>query len=166
MLQHTPLARLLRARRAPATAPRPRRLQKIERLQASLHALGGKPANTHTVFVDSEAALASFEPAAYFQTDGDLVGRAFNRPRKETLEAPSTLAGAAQGSRALRGLKRERDRSYAELDARIDRADKMARLGDTIDRDRELLKKGRRLKVAEAEGGRPAVFKWKTQRKK
>lgn len=132
--------------------------------------LGAARTNTHTVFVDSEAAVASFEPAAYFGTDGDLVGRAFNRPRTETLEAAAAVAattgGAAPGTRALRSLKRERDRSYAELDARLDRADKMARLGDAIDRDRELLKKGRRLKVAEAEGGRPAVFKWKTQRKK
>jgi U3 small nucleolar RNA-associated protein 11 len=128
--------------------------------------LADQPMNKHTVFVDSEAALAAFEPADYFNTDSDLVGRAFNRPHRETLEAPAALAGASRDARSMRSVKRERDRSYAELDARIDRADKMARLEDTIDRDRELLKKGRRLKVAEAQGGQPATFKWKTQRKK
>lgn len=131
-----------------------------------MHLVGDAPINKHTVFVDNEDAAGNFSPAEYFNTDADLVDRAFNRPRKETLESQTALGGAALNKKELTRAKRARESSYAELDRRIDRSTKMARLAETIDRDRELLKKGRRVKVEEAKDGRPAVFMWKTQRKK
>lgn len=141
-------------------------MQKIERLQASLHLVGAPPTNKHTVFVDDEEQQQSFEPSQYFDTDPDLVGRAFNRPKKETLESAQIVGAPLDSKKEQRKAKRQREKSYAELEARIERSAKMAKLADTIDRDRELLKKGRRIKVAEAADGRPAVFKWKTERKK
>ncbi|KAM3569134.1 hypothetical protein VYU27_008765, partial [Nannochloropsis oceanica] len=60
--------------------------KKAERLQAGLHFLLDEPANKHTVFVDSEADVEAFDPAKHFNTVPALAGRAFNRPRKETLE--------------------------------------------------------------------------------
>lgn len=141
-------------------------LQKIERLQASLHLVGAPVSNTHTVFVDDEAQQEAFEPSQYFDTDPDLVARAFNRPKKETLEGDQVVGAALEGKKAQRKAKRQREKSYSELEARLERSSKLARLGDTIDRDRELLKKGRRIKVAEAAEGKPAVFKWKTERKR
>lgn len=56
--------------------------------------------------------------------------------------------------------------AYRELEERTERAAKMGRLLAQIDMERELLKPGRRVKVADATETTGAVFKWKTQRKK
>jgi U3 small nucleolar RNA-associated protein 11 len=142
---------------------------------------GGAPPNRHTVFVDDSEAAEAFSPADYFNTDPDLVGRAFNRPRMETLEGGGVPLAAAQGldGKERARAKRARERSYAELEARLERSTKMAKLGETIDRDREMLKKGRRVKVRAPKGAggddgedgdgkkkAPAVFKWKAERKR
>jgi hypothetical protein len=148
-------------------------------MQSSLHLLaaadpaaGAAPLNKHTVFVDTPDEAAAFDAAAYFDTDPALVGRTFNRPRKATL-AEQTLGGtgggagdAGENKRKRKRASRDVERSYAELEARMERSGKMARLGEHMDLQRALLQKGRRVKVADAEGDRPAVFKWKTQRKK
>lgn len=142
------------------------------------------------MFVDDADAADAFSPAAYFNTDPDLVGRAFNRPRMETLEGSAGGNGggagvplaAAQGldGKAHAKAKRARERSYVELEARLERSSKLAKLGEVIDRDREMLKKGRRVKVrvpkaaaggdddGDGDGNKkaPAVFKWKTERKR
>ena len=151
--------------------------------------LSTEPANTHTVFVDDEAALETFDAAQYFDTDPALVTRSFNRPRAAdlaaTLMAPAapaaaatTTAGggaaaAAAASAATAAAKKERKRSdrhreqaYEELEERMERSSKMARLSEHMGLQQELLKKGRRTKVADAVGEVPAVFRWKTQRKR
>eukprot|EP00158_Paraphelidium_tribonemae_P010416 Partr_v1_DN7574_c0_g1_i1_m74376 putative U3 small nucleolar RNA-associated protein len=101
--------------------------KKIEKLQASLHLIaaagaGGAPPNRHTVFVDDAEAAEAFSPADYFNTDPDLVGRAFNRPRMETLEGGGVPLAAAQGldGKERARAKRARERSYAELEARLE----------------------------------------------
>jgi U3 small nucleolar RNA-associated protein 11 len=138
----------------------------IGRLQSSLHLLGAAPAaaGAHIVFVDDADAQAAFEPAAYFDTAPELVGRAFNRPRTAALEAGEMVAPLPKGGK--RRLERARDASYAELEERLERSAKLGSLGRTMDVQAELRKKGRRVKVADAAGDAPAVFKWKTQRKK
>jgi U3 small nucleolar RNA-associated protein 11 len=60
--------------------------QKVERLKGELHFLVDQPRNTHTVFVDEEAEATAFNPAQHFDTAPELAARAYNRPRKETLE--------------------------------------------------------------------------------
>ena len=57
-------------------------LQKVERLRGTLHFLGAPAQARHTVFVDSEAEAAAFMPEDFFDTPAELVGRAFNRPRR------------------------------------------------------------------------------------
>jgi U3 small nucleolar RNA-associated protein 11 len=63
--------------------------KKIEKLQSSLHYLdsdgvtGGKK-RKHTVFIEGD--VEDFDAAKHFDTLPELVGRAFNRPRVETLE--------------------------------------------------------------------------------
>mmetsp|Transcript_32033 Transcript_32033/g.37350 ORF Transcript_32033/g.37350 Transcript_32033/m.37350 type:complete len:306 (-) Transcript_32033:213-1130(-) len=77
--------------------------KKIERLQASLHYLGSqgggdhsddyenerdsniKHQRKHTVFVENQEQAKNFDVATHFDTLPELAGRAFNRPRKETL---------------------------------------------------------------------------------
>jgi hypothetical protein len=58
-----------------------------------LHFIGAAPgASKHTVFVDSAAEAAAFQPAAYFDTPPELLGRAFNRPRNAQLAQQQQLA--------------------------------------------------------------------------
>jgi hypothetical protein len=61
-------------------------VQKAERLKESLHFIGLAPQNKHTVFVDSAKEAAKFKPAKFFDTPAELLGRAYNRPRKAQLQ--------------------------------------------------------------------------------
>ena len=149
------------------------------KLQSSLHLIGGPPQNTHTVFVDDSAAVNAFDPAAYFETDPSLVGRAFNRPRLPPVGGVGAAAGAAAPAPALlgldkklrKGVKKARDRAYAELGARLDRSDKLGVVATRMELAANLRKKGRRLKVkagsgSEDEEDAPPVYKWKSVRAK
>ena len=147
---------------------------------------GGAP--RHTVFVDTAEEAAAFDAARFLDTDPALLGRAFNRPRRaqlaggELLGSGSGGGGGAGGSgaaaaaagggvdkeerRSLKRARRERDRAYAELDERMERSEKLGRLAQHMDLKRALLQKGKRVKVKDAEGEAPAVYKWKAERKR
>jgi U3 small nucleolar RNA-associated protein 11 len=185
--------------------------RKAARLQKDLHLLLDQPINKHTIFVASEDAAASFDPAKHFGTDKRLAGRAYNRPRKATLSgrggesrkggadstdggsaaaglssssSSSSAAGdeAAAGPRAsgnggivsgptnmkaLKKLMKQRERSYKELADRLARAEKLKRMVNRKAVEKMVMNsKGTKRKVKEAEGGQPAVYKWKRQRAK
>ena len=61
-------------------------VQKVERLQQSLHFIGAPTQSKHMVFVDDESSLRGFSAEEHFQTPAELLPRAFNRPRREQLE--------------------------------------------------------------------------------
>ena len=61
------------------------RSQKIERLKSTLHLIGLKAENTHTLFVDDADDIENFDAAAHFDTHEDVLSRAANRPRTSTL---------------------------------------------------------------------------------
>jgi U3 small nucleolar RNA-associated protein 11 len=68
--------------------------------------LGRRPLKRarHTVFVDSPAEAAAFSPEAFFDTPGQLLGRAHNRPRRAQLKLISgSGAGAGGGAAAGAG---------------------------------------------------------------
>ena len=162
---------------------------RVARLQGALHVLPQTGAalpplpSRHTVFVDSAEEAAAFDAAAFLDTDAALLGRAFNRPRRAQL-AGGELLGSGSGSggggiaaaagggvdkeerRSLKRARRERDRAYAELDERMERSEKLGRLAQHMDLKRALLQKGKRVKVKDAEGEAPAVYKWKAERKR
>lgn len=144
----------------------------ISKLEAG--ASGGR---THTLFVDSAAELETFQPSEYFDTDPAHMSLAHNRlkrkrPEEVTDAAPRAGAGAVAplakplDPRAAKRARKETDLAYAELEEREARAEKMTKLVKQIDLERELLKKGRRVKVADASGSTAAVFMWKPQRRK
>jgi U3 small nucleolar RNA-associated protein 11 len=163
---------------------------RVARLQGALHVLPQAGAalpplpSRHTVFVDSAEEAAAFDAAAFLDTDAALLGRTFNRPRRAQLAGGEMLGGsgaaaAAAGGgsgggggvdkeerRSLKRARRERDRAYAELDERMERSEKLGRLAQHMDLKRALLQKGKRVKVKEAEGDAPAVYKWKAERKR
>lgn len=65
----------------------------MERLRGALHFIGAPAQARHTVFVDSEAEAAAFTPEEFFDTPAELVGRAFNRPRRRVPAPFSTSLG-------------------------------------------------------------------------
>lgn len=140
--------------------------QRVERMRSSLHMIGAvRP--QHTVFVDGEEEAAAFDPAAYFDTHPDLVGRAFNRPRTEQLSNPApvaegdTLAGVAARSERRRAV------AYRELLQRQARGQKLGELAARMAYAKEVAGKGRKRKLAPGEvGGQKGVFKWKAERKR
>ena len=63
-------------------------LQKIERLESTLHCLTtkGNP-KEHTIFVDTHEEAQEFNPSEYFHTLPELLPRRFNRPTIEQLQS-------------------------------------------------------------------------------
>ncbi|GAB5034686.1 u3 small nucleolar rna-associated [Nannochloropsis oceanica] len=138
---------------------------KAERLQAGLHFLLDEPANKHTVFVDSEADVEAFDPAKHFNTVPALAGRAFNRPRKETLEAATSVQGVASVPQ-LQKVRKQREKAYKELGARLKRSETMKQVLERMQVEKNVMGKGRKRKVQDAEDGKPPVYKWKRERRK
>jgi U3 small nucleolar RNA-associated protein 11 len=133
------------------------------------------------VFLDSAQEAQEFDAARFLDTDPALLGRTFNRPRRAQLEgggaaatttaAGAGAAGAASGvdkeeRRSLKRARRARDRAYAELDERMERSEKLGKLAQHLELKRALLQKGKRVKVKDAQGDAPAMYKWKAERKR
>ncbi|KAL6058157.1 UTP11-like, U3 small nucleolar ribonucleoprotein [Balamuthia mandrillaris] len=150
------------------TAARQTELNKVERLQAALHLLDEKPKNKHTVFVDSEQEAAEFSPEKYFNTLPELVDRSFNRPTKEQLEKEELVISANKGEAHSKKLSKEKKRQYKELEQRLLRIEAIDQLIAEVQLQRNLMGKGKRKRVSEEnkEEGKPAVYKWKRERKK
>eukprot|EP00941_MAST-03F_sp_MAST-3F-sp1_P002548 g2548.t1 len=147
-----------------ATHQQVKEQNKVERLKASLHFLSEKSHGQHTLFLDDEEELKEWSAETHFDTLPELAGRTFNRPRMETLRTAE-----AQGSNDLRTLskiKKKRDRAYAELEQRLERAKKMNLLRQHLQSHKDRQGKGKRKKVKDAEGDAPAIYKWKKQRKR
>lgn len=143
--------------------------KKVERLQSSLHLLGAAPpgGRRHVVFVDNEAAAAQFDPAAHFDTPGELLDRSFNRPRSAQLGDAAAAGGGAVSEAAARRAERRRAGAYKEL---LQRSERQAALGGAAQRmayDAAVAGPGRKRKLRPEEaGGQTGVFKWKNERKR
>lgn len=119
--------------------------------------------SSHVVFVGSKRKVETFDPVKHFDTAPELVGRAFNRPRVETLRN-QTVHGPTD-RKLQRKLRRKRELGFEELSQRIDRLKKLERIAAKMNQEKSLLGKGRRTKVRKAEDGNgPTVYKWKRQR--
>jgi len=128
------------------------------------------------------AALAAEDD--FTATDASLADRAPARKRRRGAAAAAAAAapaafgaggaGAAPSKKQLaaearqaKTLEKERARAYAELAAREGRVRKLSALSQHFDVKRKLLSsKGRREKVADAQGDLPPVYVWKPQRAK
>jgi U3 small nucleolar RNA-associated protein 11 len=162
--------------------------KKIDRLQSSLHYIEGASENSnkkrkHTVFVDSNDDAANFDVAKHFDTLPELAGRAFNRPRVETLKkaamehagfgtdddahkpTASELALAAkQAKKVAKKAAKARSAAYAEVEARAKRVAAMERAEAHLVTEKLVASKGRKRKITPAENGKPAVYKWRRKR--
>lgn len=140
-------------------------LRKAEKLTAGLHFLDAPAANKHTVFVDDDQQLQSFDPAEHFDTPAELLARAYNRPRKDALKTMD-LSAVPVDWQERRRMQKARDGVYRELNDRLERAGKLSRMGAKLDLERKVQAKGKKMKVKDAANGLPAVYKWKQQRQK
>ncbi|KAG7389064.1 UTP11-like, U3 small nucleolar ribonucleoprotein [Phytophthora pseudosyringae] len=140
-------------------------LRKAEKLNRGLHFVDAPKGNSHTVFVDGEQQLESFDVARHFDTAPELADRAFNRIRKRDLET-AQLPDLAANPKQKHKTQVERDAMYRELRDRLARAKKIGQRSAKLDLERKVQAKGKKMKVKAAENGMPAVYRWKQQRQK
>lgn len=167
--------------------------KKAERLQASLHLLTSteedaqerKSKRKHTIFVDNKETAENFDVAEHFDTIPQLADRKFNRLRRQDIEKAAKASVTAYDgngedlrqltSRELekqakiqkklsRKLAKARASAYGEMEARIRRAEDMQSAEDRLITEKNVASKGRKRKIKEAEGGRPAQYKWRRKR--
>ena len=120
--------------------------KKVERLQCSLHLVGEQDtqSNSHTFFVDTKDEAVSFDT-----TDPELSKQNTSEPEnKEKVE-----------------IEKARKRAYKELEQRVEREKHLSAIEQQMQLQKNLMGKGRRMKVNTGEDG-PVVYKWKKQRKK
>lgn len=122
-----------------------------------------KAPNQHTVFVDSAKEAANFDAEAYFDTPAELLNQPHLRPRKETLRTTPIEPGT---SRALKKSAKSQAKAYEELAQRLEREEKLTRVADGLQMERNLMGKGRRAKIRAASEKGPAVYKWRKERKR
>ncbi len=135
------------------------------------------------VFVEGNEDVASFKPTKYFDTTKDQLDKAHNRQRTRAVAAAAEAAAeeaeqlssltrkqAISVARAERKSKKRAEREltgkYKELEERQERLLKLRRTAEHFESQRNLLTKGRRVKVADAANGLPAKFKWTQKRSK
>jgi len=138
-------------------------LKKAQKLQASHHFIDVEKSNKHKIFVNSRKDLDSFNVAEHFDTVPELAARVSNRIRKSDLKEVTVTAPDAS---TLKKVYKQRNAMYREMGDRVDRAQKIDRLRVHLELERHLQSKGTKIKVKDAENGKPAVYKWKRQRTK
>lgn len=143
--------------------------KRIERLQSSLHFIeyGDEVPSMkrkHIVFVDSKEEASKFDVADYFDTAPELAGRAFNRPRRDTLRNLALKhAGCHQSSdeknanvstdqlqliakesrKVVQKLAKSRAAAYAEVEARTKRVSALERAEAHLVTEKLVASKGR-----------------------
>lgn len=124
---------------------------KIERLQCSLHLTGEqhRQVNSHTVFAHSKQEAEVFEVAGHLElTSPDQASIDEISKTKEQLK-----------------IEKARKQAYNELNKRIEREKHLSVVEQQIQLQKNLMGKGRRMKINTGEDG-PVVFKWKKRRKR
>lgn len=139
--------------------------KRIEKLRANLHFVDASRGNKHVVFVDDVETAKTKSKAEIFDTLPETVDRTHNRPRRSAVaEAP--MEGSRRSRKEQVKLDRLKSKAYDELERRLDRRDKMDLALRHLDAKKNQTGKGRKYKEKDAEEGRPAVYKWKQQRKR
>jgi len=140
-------------------------LKKIERLKSNLHMLdtADKPQNQHIVFVDSKKEAKKFDAAKYFDTHPALVGRTYNRLRKDDLKKAKFLG--ASDPDTIEELGMQRQKKYEELSKRLEREKQLTIIAQKLEMKKNLLdKKTKKKKVADETRDSAAIYKWVPQR--
>ncbi|KAI9908716.1 hypothetical protein PsorP6_016120 [Peronosclerospora sorghi] len=140
-------------------------LRKAEKLTRGLHFVDAPRTNRHTIFVEEDDAVDTFDLAQHFDTAPELVDRAFNRLRTHDL-ATAALPDVATDRKLKYKMQVEKDAMYRELRDRLTRAKKLGHMSAKLDLERKVQAKGKKRKVQDAANGLPAVYRWKQERQK
>uniref|UniRef100_A0A7S3LL89 U3 small nucleolar RNA-associated protein 11 n=1 Tax=Aplanochytrium stocchinoi TaxID=215587 RepID=A0A7S3LL89_9STRA len=135
---------------------------KTEKLKASLHLIGEKPINTHTIFLDNDAEASNFDKAEHFDTVEELADRTYNRVKKSQLSEENYFTNPFAVQRAMK----QRKHAYTELSQRLKRQKSLGTVVTHIQLHKNLEQKGKRIKVKDGEDGKPPVYRWKRERKR
>ena len=169
--------------------------RKAERMQASLHLIGGgsgarasaaaapdsddelddgdgngddggaREQNRHTIFFEDDGAREAFEPAAHFGTTAEHASNPRHRPRVAD-DGDGGGAPAAVPKKLRRKLEQRNAAMYDELRQRRERGTQLKAVLSHMEAEKHAMGKGRKRKVQDAAGGQPAVYKFKRQRQK
>ena len=143
----------------------------------------GPTTNRHTLFLENGEACDVFDPAEHFGTEPEHAHNPRNRPRSHPSTAAATSSGgddpadllppppppppAKPPKKLRRKLEQRNAAMYEELRQRRERSAKLAGVLTHMQTEKNLMgSKGQKRKVKDAEGGKPAVFRWKRQRQK
>ena len=124
--------------------------------------------------VESEnEGLPSTTATTITTKNSSLIGKKRNRTTNDIPDEedkPITTELSRDEIKQLRKqrkiIKKENIKSYNELDQRIKRSEKLGTLIQHMELHQQLLQKGRRVKITEADGNNPAVYVWKPERKR
>lgn len=160
--------------------------KKVERLKSTLHMIGDQKVKKHTIFVDDEKEIETFDAAKHFNTSEDLVDRAFNRPTVDMIDKQADTPSKLNHKRMAKVMKKK-EKAYKELEERTKRSSQLELAVNQLSLQRNLMAKGSKRKVVlvDAEGKRkrlkrggifgqeveeedvskrPVVYKWKRER--
>lgn len=143
--------------------------QKAERLLSTLH--NTKDAGRHNSHVkfeenreDDDDVLSAWDPLEDIEAP---VAPSLKRKRLEEQPQDDVKdADLALDRKSRKKIEKAKRRSYAELEQRQERVKKLTTLAAHMDVTRALLQKGKRVKIADPDGDKPAVYMWKPQRKR
>ena len=142
--------------------------KKIEKLRNTLHMLDSDSRtskNTHTIFVDEESEKKSLDLAEKFDTEKELLGRTFNRPKKADLNSEKAFSNLAD---VADEIEKQQYKSYKQLQQRIHR-EKQLSVAEEKMRMKKLLrdKKNKPSAIVKEETTASApVLVWKFERKR
>ncbi|SCU89759.1 LANO_0D06282g1_1 [Lachancea nothofagi CBS 11611] len=123
-----------------------------------------KSRGAHTVFVEDQESLQSFDAAKHFNTTPELLHRRENRLTRDQLANQGLQAGVKQIGTDTETLERKRLKKLRQLQQHQDREKQLSGVLQRMEMEREGMKKGSKKKVEDAHGN--VAFKWKKQRKR
>lgn len=135
--------------------------KKIEKLQSELHFIDSvdKPKNKHIFFVDNEKEKQRFNFAEKMKVDSELLDMGFNMANPSSLG--SVTLEDIEASAQVKAIK------YRRLENKVAREQFLKSLSGKMQTKKALLnKKESAKKVKKGTADSPAVYKWKTERKK
>lgn len=139
--------------------------KKAEKLKKDLHMIGDKVSKKkHTIFVEDEEKLQTFDPVEHFETTPELYEQGYNRVRKRQIEEMAEK-GQVPSALTVKKVLDKRDKAYKELNQRSKRSEKLDKALQKLSEQRNLMGKGAKKKVTPKDGG-DAVYKWKRRRQK
>nr|XP_019931290.2 LOW QUALITY PROTEIN: probable U3 small nucleolar RNA-associated protein 11 [Aedes albopictus] len=140
---------------------------KIQRLQGRLHMteVANRTHNKHIFFVDDEAEARGFDVAERLQTHPSLLGRKSNRSKLDQLDK---LVLGVQDEDTIVTMNQEREKSYKELQRRVEREKELTIVQQKLELKRALQEKRSRKpkRVTKGTKDQAPVYKFKYERKR